>query len=115
MLGWDILAKGMTKQGEVITIASWSTGLGGCQWLDDLTKQGIGKDLGGHGYPNRYELPFSVLLDKIVPTPPSGPAPLVIGETYVSQGSISNFKLNYDVILDLDSNSTVEIEAWDQS
>jgi hypothetical protein len=39
----------------------------------------------------------------------------VIGEAYVSQGSISNFKLNYDVILDLDSNTTVEIEAWDQS
>ncbi len=115
MLGWDILAKGMTKQGEVITIATWSTGLGGCKWLDDLTKQGIVKYLFYHSYPNRYELPFSVLLDKIVPMPPSGPSPLVIGEAYVSDGSISNFKLNYDVILDLDSNTVVEIEAWDQS
>ena len=42
MLGWDILAKGMTQQGQVITIASWNAGLGGCQWLDDLVKQGIG-------------------------------------------------------------------------
>ncbi len=115
MLGWDILAKGMTKQGEVITIATWSTGLSGCKWLDDLTKQGIGKDLGGYGYPNRYELPLSVLLDKIVPMPPSGPAPLVIGEAYVSEGSISNFNLHDDVILDLDFNTVVEIEAWDQS
>ncbi len=115
MLGWDILAKGMTKQGEVITIATWSAGLNGCQWLDDLTKQGIGKDLGGHGYPNRYALPLSVLLDKIVPMPPSGPAPLTIGEAYVSDGSISNYKLHDDVILDLDFNTVVEIEAWDQS
>jgi hypothetical protein len=115
MLGWDLLAKGMTNQGEVITIATWSAGLNGCQWLDDLTKQGIGKDLGGHGYPNRYELPLSVLLDKIVPMPPSGPASLVIGEAYVSEGSISNFKLHDDVILNLDFNTVVEIEAWDQS
>ncbi len=115
MLGWDILAKGMNKQGEVITIATRSTGQGGCKWLDDLTKQGIGKDLGGHGYPNRYELTLSVLLDKIVPMPPSGPAPLVIGQAYVSEGSISNFKLHDDVILDLDFNTVVEIEAWDQS
>ena len=28
MLGWDILVKGMSKQGQVITIASWSAGLG---------------------------------------------------------------------------------------
>jgi hypothetical protein len=115
MLGWDILVKGMSKQGQVTTIASWSVGLGGCQWLDDLTKQGIGKDLGGHGYPNRYELPLSVLLDKIVPIPPSGPASLVIGEAYVSDGSISNYKLHDDVILDIDFNGVVEIEAWDQS
>jgi uncharacterized protein YuzE len=115
MLGWDILVKGMSKQGQVITIASWSAGLGGCQWLDDLTKQGIGKDLGGHGYPNRYELPLLVLLDKIVPMPPSGAAPLVIGEAYVSDGSISNYKLHDDVILDIDFNAVVEIEAWDQS
>jgi hypothetical protein len=105
----------MTKQGQVITIATWSTGLGGCKWLDDLTKQGIGKDLGGHGYPNRYELPLSVLLDKIVPIPPTGPTPLVIGEAYVSNGSISNYKLHDNMILDIDFNAVVEIEAWDQS
>jgi len=115
MLGWDILVKGMSKQGQVITIASWSAGLGGCQWLDDLTKQGIGKDLGGHGYPNRYTLPFSVLLDKIIPSPPSGNAPLVMGDNYVSDSSHSNFELHDGVILEIDSNTVVEVEAWDQS
>lgn len=115
MLGWDILVKGVTQQGEVVKIASWTTGLNGCLWLDDLAKEGIGKDLGGHGYPNRYALPFSVLLNLIVPMPPSGHAPLVIGEAYVSDGSISNFKLHEDVLLDIDSNTMVEVEAWDQS
>jgi hypothetical protein len=47
--------------------------------------------------------------------PPSGAAPLVIGEAYVSDGSISNYKLHDDVILDIDFNAVVEIEAWDQS
>jgi hypothetical protein len=51
----------------------------------------------------------------IVPTPPSGHAPLVIGEAYVSDGSISNFKLHEDVLLDIDSNTLVEVEAWDRS
>jgi hypothetical protein len=47
--------------------------------------------------------------------PPSDPAPLVIGEAYVSDGSISNYKLHDDMILDIDFNAVVEIEAWDQS
>jgi hypothetical protein len=47
--------------------------------------------------------------------PPSGAAPIVIGESYLSDGSISNYKLQDDMILDIDFNAVVEIEAWDQS
>ena len=115
MLGWDIFVTSINTTGKKITIASWSTGIGGCQWLEDLVKQGQAKCLGGNGYPNRYTLPFSVLLDKIIPSPPSGNAPLVIGDDYVSDSSHSNFELHDDVILEIDSNTVVEVEAWDQS
>lgn len=85
MLGWDIFVTGIDTKGKKVTIASWSASIFGCSWLEDLVKEGVAKGLGGNGYPNRYELPLSVLLDKIIPTPPDGDSPLVIGDDYVER------------------------------
>ena len=115
MLGWDIFVTGIDKQGKKVTIASWSASVFGCSWLNELVKQGVAKGIPGNGYPNRYELPLSVLLDKIIPTPPDGDAPLVIGDDYVRERKTSNFKFHDNVILDFKSNTMVEVEAWDQS
>ena len=115
MLGWDIFVTAINSDGKKETLCGWSAGLLGCQWLDDLVKQGIAKSLGGNGYPNRYELPLSVLLNRITPTPPADNSPTVIGDDYISDGSISNFKFYDDVALAIDSTTMVEVEAWDQS
>lgn len=115
MLGWDIFVTGVDTKGKKVTIASWNASLFGCLWLDDLVKQGVAKCLGGNGYPNRYTLPLSVLLEKIIPVPPDGDTPLVIGDDYVRESRISSFKFHDNVILDFKSNTTVEVEAWDQS
>ncbi len=115
MLGWDIYATCLDANKKKINIASWSTGLGGCRWLDDLMKQGLAKDLGGNGYPNTYELTLDTLLDRIIPSPPSDNGPVVIGDDDVSDGSNKSFKVNLDLIMDLDSKTVVTVEAWDQS
>ncbi len=115
MLGWNIFVTAINANGKKETLCGWSAGLLGCQWLDDLVKQGIAKSLGGNGYPNRYELPLSVLLNRITPTPPADNSPTVIGDDYISDGSISNFKFHEHAVLDIDSNTVVEVEAWDQS
>ena len=115
MLGWDIFVTGIDKQGKKVTIASWSASVFGCAWLNELVKEGVAKGILGNGYPNRYELPLSVLLDKIIPTPPDGDSPLVIGDDYVRESKTSSFKFHDNVILDFASNTTVEVEAWDQS
>lgn len=115
MLGWDIFVTGVDTKGKKVTIASWNASLFGCLWLDDLVKQGVAKCLGGNGYPNRYTLPLSVLLEKIIPAPPDGDTPLVIGDHYVRESKTSSFKFHDHVILDFDTNTTVEVEAWDQS
>lgn len=115
MLGWDIFVTGVDTKGKKVTIASWDASLFGCLWLDDLVKQGVAKDLGGNGYPNRYLLPLSVLLEKIIPAPPDGDTPLVIGDDYVRESKTSSFKFHDNVILDFKSNTMVEVEAWDQS
>jgi hypothetical protein len=114
MLGWDIYATCLDANKKKINIASWSTGLGGCRWLDDLVKQGLAKDLGGNGYPNTYELTLDTLLDRIIPSPPSDDAPLVISDD-VSDDNNKSFKVNLDLIMDLDSKTVVTVEAWDQS
>lgn len=115
MLGWDIFVTGVDTKGKKVTIASWNASLFGCLWLEDLVKQGVAKCLGGNGYPNRYTLPLLVLLEKIIPVPPDGDTPLVIGDDYVRESKTSSFKFHDNVILDFDSNTTVEVEAWDQS
>ena len=115
MLGWDIFVTGVDTKGKKVTIASWNASLFGCLWLDDLVKQGVAKCLGGNGYPNRYELPLSVLLNRITPTPPADNSPTLIGDDYISDGSISNFKFYDDVALAIDSTTMVEVETWDQS
>ena len=110
MLGYDIYVTGLNLEGKKVSIASWSTGWNGCQWLDDMVKEGLANDLGGNGYPSSYELALSVLLTKIVPTPPSEEGAPVIGDDYVSISGNSSFKLNTDEIKDI-----VRVEAWDQS
>lgn len=115
MLGWEIFCSYKKSDGNAETIASWITGISGCDWLDNLAKAGLAKVDHHHGYPNRYELTLDLLLDNIIPTPPSSNSPRVIGEDYVSDGGNSNFKVNIDLIMDLDPKTVILVTAWDQS
>ena len=59
MLGWQIIIR---KESAETSLASWTTGLGGTDWLDALVKEDKSKDLGGNGYPNSYSAKANEIL-----------------------------------------------------
>jgi len=80
MLGWEVIVKKESDADQAgQSLMSWSTGIGGLSWLDELVKQGLVQDLGGNGYPNKYSGQASIILPKIVPSLPSYEGKVVIG------------------------------------
>jgi hypothetical protein len=51
-------------------LAVWQTGWSGCDWLDELVKEGKAVDLGGNGYPNHYTATAEYLVPKLIAGPP---------------------------------------------
>lgn len=99
MLGWQIIVR---KESAENSLASWTSGLGGTDWLDKLVKEGRAKDLGGNGYPNNYSANASEIL------------PLLTTESINSIGG-ANTRLKTDQISNCPMDATLIIEAWDQS
>ena len=99
MLGWQIIVR---KESAENSLASWTSGLGGTDWLDKLVKEGRAKDLGGNGYPNNYSANASEIL------------PLLTTESINSIGG-ANTRLKTDQISNCSMDVTLIIEAWDQS
>lgn len=99
MLGWQIIVR---KESAENSLASWTSGLGGTDWLDKLVKEGKAKDLGGNGYPNNYSANASEIL------------PLLTTESINSIGG-ANTRLKTDQISNCSMDATLIIEAWDQS
>lgn len=113
MLGWKVYVK---KEPDTL-IASWYVGLGGLFWIDELVKEGLAQDLGGHGYPNTYSAKSQVILPKIYPKPPtSNNAKAVIGDNYIlSNDNCWNVELVELEIQRCRTEETLIIEAWDMS
>ena len=115
MLGWQVIVKrGADNVGQ--SLASWTTGLGGLFWLDELVKQGLAQDLGGNGYPNKYSGQASIILPKLVPSLPNFEGKAVIGDGYVLDGGESwEVKINQPKIDACLPQELLLIEAWDLS
>lgn len=99
MLGWQIIIR---KESAENSLASWTSGLSGTDWLDKLVKEGRAKDLGGNGYPNNYSANASEIL------------PLLTDESINLIGS-GNVRFKIDQITNCPMDATLIIEAWDQS
>jgi hypothetical protein len=117
MLGWEVIVKKESDpDGAGQTLMSWSTGLGGLSWLDELVKQGLAQDMGGNGYPNKYSVQASIALPKIVPSLPSYEGNTVIGDDYILEGDENwAIKVNQSKIAACSPDETLLIEAWDLS
>lgn len=120
MLGWEFFVSRQVEASQDATkkpsLASWQTGLGGTQWLDDLVAGGVGSDLGGNGYPNRYTIPTGALLAIIGNGIPKHTGPLVIGDDYVTPpGWTGPVRIDIAGLRALDPREMLLVEAWDQS
>ena len=117
MLGWQVIVKKESDPDQAgQSLMSWSTGIGGLSWLDELAKQGLAQDLGGNGYPNRYSAKAAVLLPRVVPVLPNYEGKFVIGDDYVLAGGEHwGIKLNQSKIDACSPEETLIIEAWDES
>jgi hypothetical protein len=99
MLGWQIIIR---KQSSETSLASWTAGLGGTDWLDNLVKENKAKHLGGNGYPISYAAKAGEIL------------PLLTIESINLIGG-GNTRLKDDQITACSNGETLIIEAWDQS
>ncbi len=117
MLGWQVIVKKESDADQAgQSLMSWTTGIGGLSWLDELAKQGLAQDLGGKGYPNKYSGKAFIILPKIVPSLPSYEGKVVIGDDYVLEaGENWAIKINQPKIDACKPEELLIIEAWDGS
>jgi hypothetical protein len=83
MLGWEVFVYRHIASKPENLIARWQTSVLGLAWLDALVKQGRATDLGGDGYPNRYQINAQLLFDTISNGLPANNSPVVVGDDYV--------------------------------
>ena len=53
MIGWWITVRKLGNN-SFVSLACWTSPVGGLQWLDELLKDGRAIQLWGNGYPSRY-------------------------------------------------------------
>ena len=122
MLGWEFF---ITKQSVLSpgraddaapTLATWTAGLDGTDWLEDLIAKRMATDLGGNGYPARYAVKAGVLAELLEHGVPKHGGPLVLGDDYVQpSGWTANAKIKIKKIRAIDPDEQLIVEAWDQS
>jgi hypothetical protein len=129
MLGWQIIIyrtdlseqptdpDAYTKWSDECFLASWMTGIGGTDWLEELVTRGKATDLTQIGsYPDIFSSSADVILPEIGAGPPEGKNPLVIGDDYVMPKNWSGkIKVNESVLKACKPEDKLLIHAWDQS
>jgi hypothetical protein len=122
MLGWQITIhrqipgesqNHLTKES---LLATWTTSIGGLDWIDALVKEGKAVDLGGTGYPCWYKATAKNILPIILAGPPRHKGPLVAGDGYIlPAGWNGKATIDHSKIGQCLPDEQLIIEAWDQS
>jgi len=127
MLGWEIYinrkpfdTSGSIHEDRLIDeslLATWQTGINGCNWLEDLIAQGKAKYLGSYGgYPRSYSAKAEDVIPLILKLQAKTDGPSVVGEDYAYIGGFnSNIELFIDRINKCSLEEELSIEAWDMS
>jgi hypothetical protein len=112
MLGWEMIITNGDKK-----IASWMVGFDGTDWLRDLAKEGLAKDVAvNSGYPHVFSAPAKVLIPILKNGIPQTGGGLVIGEDYALLGNkIWDLVINTEHLNQCLPDDELTIEAWDQS
>lgn len=102
-------------------IGEWTAaGLGmvSLEWLEQLVEEGRATSLGGDGYPYRFTIAASVLIDILRAGMPSAGAGLqvIVGEEYLTRsGTVTDFGINLDALGECPPNENLFIEVRDLS
>lgn len=116
MLGWEFFVTRRGDEDKALSLASWTSGLDGTDWLDRLVTEGVAIGLGGNGYPNRYLVPAEHLLLMFEKGLPAYGGPLVIGDDYIMPpGWRGQLTVDHRRLRELDPSEQLMVEAWDQS
>jgi hypothetical protein len=125
MLGWQITVtalapeeddRGSPEAWRAATLASWSAGLGGLDWIEALVAQGKAAELSGNGYPSRYVARASDVLAILRQGLPAGRGPMVIGDDYaIPEGWTGRIAIHPDRIAACPGDRMLTIDAWDES
>jgi len=127
MLGWQIYVnRSPARPLESATedscrdntlLATWLTGINGCDWIKKLVDEGKAKYLGTYGgYPRSYSAKAKVIIPLVLSLETKTDGPTVIGDDYAYIGGFnSNVELFLDRIKACTSDEELSIEAWDQS
>lgn len=122
MLGWEILVlrhanarlNGDSDSGE--TLASWTTSVGGTNWLEQLVASGRAVSLPGNGYPNIYLISATAFLAVVKRGVPKSDGPPVLGDDYFQPaGWTADQRLGLYALQQLDPEELLVVEAWDRS
>ncbi|MFI8618699.1 hypothetical protein ACIGHN_24665 [Acidovorax sp. NPDC077693] len=122
MLGWFIvisIAGGdePMKVGDVRTLATWRSSIGGVDWIDRLVERRLAKFESGNGYPTR----FSTIAAAALPLIANGKPPAhrdfpVYGDDYfMPAGWIGDFTAYVERIASCKPTDSLVIEVWDLS
>lgn len=127
MLGWQIyINRSPTRSLDSAVedslkdeslLASWLTGLNGCDWIDKLVEQGRAEYLGTYGgYPRSYSAKAKYVIPPVLSLKSKTKGPAVIGDDYAYIGGFnSDIELFLDRIKACSLDEELSIEAWDQS
>ncbi len=83
-------------------LARWRADYESIEWLNDLDKKSLVKNLGGDGYPYRYEISAGTIQPILAAGPP---ADHLFHGTYIDHETLNS----------LDTSEVLDIEVWDQS
>jgi len=122
MLGWDFsvyplrFMDGPGQPRKDATLATWETGLGGLDWVEELARRGRAVSLGGNGYPFRFVLTAAELRPILETGLPRPTGPAVVGDDYFKPADwLGRAKINLPALRQLDPSDLLVVEAWDQS
>lgn len=122
MLGWFVvisIASGdePVKVGDVRTLATWRSSIGGVDWIDGLLERGLAKFESGNGYPTRFSTTAAAVLPLIAngKPPAHGDFPVHGDDYFMPAGWIGDFMAYVERITACRPTDPLVIEVWDQS
>ena len=114
MLGWEIFVE---RERDGVTLAAWTVGIDGLNWIHHLESQGLAVAVQQNGYPSKYIVKAQDVLPllRLGAVPPHD-SPEVLGDDYVLPPKFSaKYLLNESELDNCRPEDKIVIDAWDQS